>query len=173
MAKELRVVPKYTYSTGYRNANLFGGDFLEAGKLAFIEATAAIGIHSGLKKLPLDFPVVLDIETTKGLKAPQITAFCLAFLTHIKARTDKTPILYTGASFAKTHLGKELAGFPLWVADYGTNQPMGNPIWSRWAVFQHSDCGKVAGIKGNVDMNWMEKDFWNANMKGKQLWIKC
>nr|WP_258398990.1 glycoside hydrolase family 25 protein [Brevibacillus laterosporus] len=118
-----------------------------------------------IQGLPLDFPVVLDIETTKGLKAPQITTFCLAFLTHIKARTDKTPILYTGASFAKTHLGKELAGFPLWVAHYGTNQPMGNPTWSRWAVFQHSDCGKVAGIKGNVDMNGMEKDFWNENMK--------
>lgn len=31
------------------NAYLFGGDFLEAGKLAFIEALAAIGIHSGMK----------------------------------------------------------------------------------------------------------------------------
>lgn len=31
------------------NANLFGGDYLEAGKLAFIEALAAIGIHSGVK----------------------------------------------------------------------------------------------------------------------------
>ncbi|QOT00815.1 hypothetical protein JNUCC42_09160 [Brevibacterium sp. JNUCC-42] len=58
MAKESRVVPKYTYSTDYHlyavafnvgNAYLFGRDFLEAGKLAFIEATAAIGIHSGLK----------------------------------------------------------------------------------------------------------------------------
>ena len=31
------------------NALLFGGDLLEAGKFAFIEATAAIGIHSGMK----------------------------------------------------------------------------------------------------------------------------
>lgn len=31
------------------NAQLFGGDFLEAGKMAFIEALAAIGIHSGVK----------------------------------------------------------------------------------------------------------------------------
>ena len=31
------------------NAYLFGGDYLEVGKLAFIEALAAIGIHSGLK----------------------------------------------------------------------------------------------------------------------------
>ncbi|MCC8435497.1 hypothetical protein HP567_013170 [Brevibacillus sp. M2.1A] len=31
------------------NALLFNGDFLESGKLAFIEALAAIGIHSGVK----------------------------------------------------------------------------------------------------------------------------
>ncbi|WP_103110499.1 hypothetical protein [Brevibacillus reuszeri] len=31
------------------NAFLFHGDFLEAGKLAFIESLAAIGIHSGAK----------------------------------------------------------------------------------------------------------------------------
>ncbi|WP_035317988.1 hypothetical protein [Brevibacillus laterosporus] len=40
-----------------------------------------------------------------------------------------------------------------------------NPIWSRWAVFQYSDCGKVAGINGNVDMNCMEKDFWTGILK--------
>ncbi|TPG73172.1 hypothetical protein EEL31_02010 [Brevibacillus laterosporus] len=67
--------------------------------------------------------------------------------------------------FLKSILNKELAGFPLWVAHYGTNQPMANPTWSRWDVFQYSDCGKVAGIKGNVDMNCMEKDFWDAIMK--------
>ncbi|AGR47372.1 hypothetical protein EMERY_30 [Brevibacillus phage Emery] len=31
------------------NALLYGGDLLEAGKIAFLEATAAIGIHSGTK----------------------------------------------------------------------------------------------------------------------------
>nr|WP_181460783.1 GH25 family lysozyme [Brevibacillus laterosporus] len=73
--------------------------------------------------------------------------------------------MYTGASFAKTNLGKALAGFLLWVAHYGTNQPMSNPTWSRWSVFQYSDCGKVAGINGNVDMNWMEKEFWDIHME--------
>ncbi|MCR8985867.1 hypothetical protein NW801_12545 [Brevibacillus laterosporus] len=31
------------------NALIYGGDLLEAGKIAFLEATAAIGIHSGTK----------------------------------------------------------------------------------------------------------------------------
>ena len=31
------------------NAFLFGGDLFDAGKLAFIEAAGAIGIHSGFK----------------------------------------------------------------------------------------------------------------------------
>ncbi|PPA86310.1 GH25 family lysozyme [Brevibacillus laterosporus] len=112
-------------------------------------------------------PLVLDIETDKGLTAEQITTFCLAFLTHVKENTGKTPMIYTGAYFAKRNLGKSLASFPLWVAHYNTNQPMLNPTWSRWAVFQYSDCGKVAGIKGNVDMNCMEKEFWNVILKGE------
>ncbi|MDF9414288.1 glycoside hydrolase [Brevibacillus laterosporus] len=118
-----------------------------------------------VKGLPCDMPLVLDIETDKGLTPAQITAFCLAFLTHVKGHTGKTPMIYTGAYFAKRNLGKALAGFPLWVAHYNTNQPMLNPTWSSWAVFQYSDCGKVAGIKGSVDMNCMEKDFWDATMK--------
>ncbi|WP_082890992.1 glycoside hydrolase family 25 protein [Brevibacillus sp. SKDU10] len=118
-----------------------------------------------VKGLPCDMPLVLDIETDKGLTPAQITAFCLAFLNHVKGHTGKTPMIYTGAYFAKRNLGKALAGFPLWVAHYNTNQPMLNPTWSRWAVFQYSDCGKVSGINGNVDMNCMEKDFWDAIMK--------
>ncbi|GEB35323.1 hypothetical protein [Brevibacillus parabrevis] len=31
------------------NALLFHGDYLEAGKMAFVESLAAIGIHSGMK----------------------------------------------------------------------------------------------------------------------------
>ncbi|TPH14273.1 hypothetical protein EGH09_13685 [Brevibacillus laterosporus] len=46
-------------------------------------------------------PLVLDIETDKGLTAEQITTFCLAFLTHVKENTGKTPMIYTGAYFAK------------------------------------------------------------------------
>ncbi|AIG25135.1 hypothetical protein EGH10_10670 [Brevibacillus laterosporus] len=88
-----------------------------------------------VKGLPCDMPLVLDIETDKGLTPAQITAFCLAFLTHVKGHTGKTPMIYTGAYFAKRNLGKALAGFPLWVAHYNTNQPMLNPTWSRWAVF--------------------------------------
>ncbi|WP_239586441.1 GH25 family lysozyme [Brevibacillus laterosporus] len=64
-----------------------------------------------------------------------------------------------------TLIKQALSSFPLWVAHYGTNQPMVNPTWSCWAVIQYSDCGKVPGIKGNADMNCMEKDFRNAIMK--------
>ncbi|MCR8983521.1 glycoside hydrolase family 25 protein [Brevibacillus laterosporus] len=69
-----------------------------------------------VKGLPCDMPLVLDIETDKGLTPAQITAFCLTFLTHVKGHTGKTPMIYTGAYFAKRNLGKALAGFPLWVA---------------------------------------------------------
>ncbi len=46
------------------NAWLFGGDYLEAGKLAFIEALAAIGIHSGMKNTLQKRGVKTDDKTT-------------------------------------------------------------------------------------------------------------
>ncbi|MGG0793642.1 GH25 family lysozyme [Brevibacillus laterosporus] len=101
-----------------------------------------------VKGLPCDMPLVLDIETDKGLTPAQITAFCLTFLTHVKGHTGKTPMIYTGAYFAKRNLGKALAGFPLWVAKLQykptyaksymglAGRSFGIPIVGKWLVLK-------------------------------------
>ena len=70
-------------------------------------------------------------------------------------------MIYSGASFAKTYLGRELGQWPLWIAHYGTNKPMGNDTWDEWAVFQYTSTGTIDGIAGNVDLNAMEEAFYN------------
>ncbi|WP_396126465.1 hypothetical protein [Brevibacillus laterosporus] len=47
---------------------------------------------------------MLDIGMDKRLTPAQITAFCLGFLNHVKGHTEKTPMIYTGAYFAKRNL---------------------------------------------------------------------
>lgn len=113
-----------------------------------------------VKGLKADFPFVLDLEQTKMKTAAQLTEFAVAWLTEVERQTGHRVMLYTGASFARSYLGKALAKWPLWVAHYGVNQPMSNTTWDRWAVFQYTSTGKVNGITGNVDMNEMERDFW-------------
>ncbi|MCQ6561160.1 GH25 family lysozyme [Paenibacillus mendelii] len=110
----------------------------------------------------VDLPYVLDIEGKAGsIGAAEVTSWAAAWLEEVRLRTGHTVMIYTGAYFAKTYLGKRLAEYPLWVANYGVNKPMGNSTWSSWSVFQYSDSGKVNGIRGDVDLNAMEQSFYD------------
>ncbi len=44
----------------------------------------------------------------------------------------------------------------------GFANPGDTAIWDRWSMFQYTDQGKVKGIKGNVDINEMDLDFFNS-----------
>lgn len=52
----------------------------------------------------------------------------------------------------------QFGGHPLWVATYYKDGKPGNPLlpkgWNKYAIHQHSSMGRVAGIAGNVDLNW-------------------
>jgi lysozyme len=109
---------------------------------------------------------VLDVEgESSKLGAQKLTAWCVTWLNEVKKQTGKPVMVYTGANFARTYLMKELAAFPLWIAHYGVNKPMDNGTWPVWSAFQYSSSGKVPGITGNVDMNVMEKEFFDKFTK--------
>jgi len=110
---------------------------------------------------PCQWPLVLDVEgEASKLGARALTQWCAMFLTELERASGRRAMIYSGASFARTYLGKELAGWPLWIAHYGVDKPMDNSTWDRWAIFQYSDKGRVAGIAGNVDLNAMEAEFY-------------
>lgn len=123
-----------------------------------------------LKKLgdmKADLPHCLDLEENKGLSKTKVTAFAAKWMAYLQNQTGITPILYTGYSFIKSNFTSVLAKYPLWVARYsgsnrvkGFNNPGDSIIWNKWAMFQFTDSGKVAGIKGNVDINEMDLAFF-------------
>lgn len=102
----------------------------------------------------LDLPPVMDYENNPGnLSKTLISAIALAFLLELERITRRKPIIYTGNAFA-ANFNASLGGYPLWIARYsGTRVPSDTVTWKRWDIWQYSDRGKVAGIKGNVDMN--------------------
>ncbi|MBE0340900.1 glycoside hydrolase [Paenibacillus sp. 28ISP30-2] len=102
----------------------------------------------------LDLPAVMDYENNPGnLSKTLISAVALAFLLELERVTGRKPIIYTGNAFA-TNFNASLGGYPLWIARYSeTRVPTDTAAWKRWDIWQYSDSGKVAGIKGNVDMN--------------------
>ncbi|MCV9947752.1 GH25 family lysozyme [Paenibacillus sp. BT-177] len=102
----------------------------------------------------LELPAVMDYENNPGkLSKTLISAVALAFLLELERLTGRKPIIYTGNAFA-TNFNASLGGYPLWIARYSdTRVPSDTVTWKRWDIWQYSDSGKVAGIKGNVDMN--------------------
>ncbi|PWV90274.1 GH25 family lysozyme M1 (1,4-beta-N-acetylmuramidase) [Paenibacillus cellulosilyticus] len=114
-----------------------------------------------VKGYAADFPHVLDVEgDAASVGGGKLSAWCVAWLQEVERLTGHPTMIYTGASFAKSYLGNQLASYPLWIAHYGVSTPMANSTWDKWSVFQYTDVGKVKGISGNVDTNAMEKSFF-------------
>lgn len=107
-----------------------------------------------------DLPPVLDVEVTDGRSAAAIAAGVRTWLETVERATGVRPILYTRAGFWNP-VGGGFGAYPLWVAHYGVAQPAIPADWDRWAIWQHSDAGRVAGITGNVDLNWFSGG-WDA-----------
>jgi GH25 family lysozyme M1 (1,4-beta-N-acetylmuramidase) len=107
---------------------------------------------------PGDLPPVIDVEASGGLSASAVAARVRTWIDHIEARLGVTPIIYTGPYFWRDQVGGPTFGreHPLWVAHYTTGCPLTPEPWARWSFHQYTDSGRVAGIGGNVDMNYFD-----------------
>lgn len=110
------------------------------------------------------FGYILDIEGEAAQKLGKtfVTSWCRMFLELMATKTKRPLIIYTGAYFARDFLGYPLRAYPLWIATYGSNDPVDNTTWSKWSIFQYSSTGNVDGISGNVDLNVMDSAFYNS-----------
>jgi hypothetical protein len=65
------------------------------------------------------------------------------------------PVLYTYVAFAEAHLNlKTLAGYGLWIADYGPNDARDHGTRLPNIEHQFTSRGVVSGIIGHSDMNF-------------------
>ena len=102
----------------------------------------------------INFPVAFDIEdkTQRGLDPNTVTAMCNAFCDVI-ASAGYYPIVYTYTNFYKGHMTGDLR-YDKWIAQYGSSCNI--PGYSIW---QASQTGSIPGVPGNVDINYMVKDY--------------
>lgn len=135
----------------------------------------------------LDLPYALDLENNcvsyrgngscaKRASKSAATLWAKTFLSTLKERTGRTPILYSYPNFLESSMArdKELAKYPLWLAHYAidpaipTAQPGVKNIgcyvhsWttsackSEWVVWQYTSCGIAPkyGVPGSrLDLN--------------------
>lgn len=100
---------------------------------------------------PGDLPPVLDIEERGELSVKELQRAAKVWLDALEKRYGVKPILYTNYKFKESYLNTEaFAAYPYWIAHYYVQKLAYKGTWKFW---QHTDCGKVYGIKGNVDLN--------------------
>lgn len=106
--------------------------------------------HGGFGELP----PALDLEDNGGLDSAALTTWVEDWMNQVQHATGKKPILYTYPAFADSNLQSSLAqNIPIWIANYGVNEPENAAGWSTWTFWQYSDTGAVPGITGNVDLD--------------------
>lgn len=101
-----------------------------------------------------DLPPVLDLEVTDKRSAREIRECALVWMQEVEKATELRPILYTMPSFADSYLQQKFVDYPLWMVDLGWGEPRLPKGWKQWTFWQHSFEGRVAGISGDVDLDY-------------------
>ena len=105
-----------------------------------------------------DLPPILDIEERGNKPLPAFQNDILTWLQIVEKHYGVTPIIYTGYKFKVDYLNKPAFDkYPLWIAHYYEKELRYKGPWVMW---QYTDCGKVDGIRGTVDLN-----IFNGEMK--------
>lgn len=118
-----------------------------------------------IKGMQLEYPVVFDLEDKEQLKLNnrQRTDIVKAFCETIE-NAGYYSMIYCNLNWYNNYLIKdELKQYDLWIAQWGVAKPSVN-----CGIWQYSDCGKIDGINGNVDLNVSYKDYPSI-MKSKGL----
>ena len=113
-----------------------------------------------------DLPPVLDIEHKPADKS--VEDFQRDVLTWLHIVEDKyhvKPIIYTYYKFKEQYLSAPVFDdYPYWIAHYYVDKVQYKGKWKFW---QHTDVGKLPGIKGYVDFNIYNGSYYEL----KQLCI--
>ena len=162
---------KSTEGAGRLDEN-FNDNFYQARDYGFIrgayhfwsnKSSAREQAYYFLKQVHLedgDLPPVLDIEHKP--KDQSIEDFQLDVLTWLHIVEDQyhvKPIIYTYYKFKVNYLNAPVFDdYPYWIAHYYVNKVEYKGKWKFW---QHTDAGKLPGIKGYVDFNIYNGSFYD------------
>ncbi len=98
-----------------------------------------------------DLPPVLDVEKKGNISTKQFQENVLTWLRIVEQRYKVKPIIYTYYKFKTTYLNdKVFDQYPYWIAHYYVDSVEYKGKWKFW---QHTDAGRLPGIRGYVDFN--------------------
>lgn len=107
-----------------------------------------------------DLPPVLDVEhKAKDQTTEDFKKSVLTWLHIVENKYKVKPIIYTYYKFKMRYLSDSVFdAYPYWIAHYYVDKVEYKGKWKFW---QHTDCGKLPGIKGYVDFNIYNGSFYD------------
>ena len=156
----------------------FKSNFYEAREHGFVrgayhfwsnKSTARAQAYHFLNNVPLeegDLPPVLDIEHKPANQSTEdFQRDVLTWLHIVEDKYHVKPIIYTYFKFKELYLNAPVFDdYPYWIAHYYVDKVKYKGQWKFW---QHTDAGRLPGIKGYVDFNIYNGSFYDL----KQLTI--
>ena len=117
--------------------------------------------HAKLEKG--DLPPVLDIEHyPQGVDLEDFQRDVLTWLHIVEDRYHVKPIIYTYFKFKEKYLSAPVFDdYPYWIAHYYVDKVEYKGQWKFW---QHTDAGKLPGIRGYVDFDIYNGSYYDLKM---------
>ncbi len=113
-----------------------------------------------------DLAPVVDIELLGHGTQPGLPGRLKAYLDLIEEHYGVRPIIYTSPNFWDQHLTDEYGDYPLWIAEYGVDQPRLPSGWQTWHLWQYQADADVPGVEKGADMNR-----FNAELDSTALFV--
>ena len=135
---------------------------------SMIDSEAAHALRVIGKHKPFCVYIDMEDKTAAGLGKATLTAFAKRFCEAVKAKGFKVGV-YANQNWFTNCLdvaALHSAGYSIWCAKYSENKPN---IAAPYDVWQYTSSGKVDGINGNVDMNYMYNDIRNVPPAKKSI----
>lgn len=129
---------------------------------AKLQAKFFVSLISGKQ---IDCRLAMDFESFGNLNRNQINEIAVAYMEEVKRLSGKEVVVYSNTYDAKYVFNNKVAEEPLWVAQYGVNEPQDNGNWRNWIGYQYSSSGRISGISGNVDLDKFTKDILLENIE--------
>lgn len=98
-----------------------------------------------------DLPPILDVEKKGTVTVAEFQENVLTWLRLVEKHYHVKPIIYTYYKFKMDYLNDSVFNeYPYWIAHYYVDKVQYKGKWKFW---QHTDCGRLPGIKGYVDFD--------------------
>lgn len=158
---------KNNYSAARKAGIKLGAYVYMYSKSADAAKDGASWVLKQLKGCDFDLPVYCDMEDSSisALGKSKLTAITDAFNSVLK-KGDYTVGIYANLDWFKNKLDSSVKkNYHSWIAHYtsGTDKYKG-----EYEMWQNSSSGKVSGVSGNVDTNYLYADIFKKKKKAAQ-----